>query len=625
MAVRNRLAGTLDPSKTEASPVGGAAVGSSPGPASIVQTESAAAAAASASNAATSEGNALGHKNAAATSASNAATSEANALASKNAAAASASNAATSEANAANNNGRHNTLAAALVASVGTGVTAITVGGKSTLADDGDGLVGVYANSAAVPSGAPPTSVFTLADGVRKAKYLEKVIRPAQFGIFPATTDIRQGMIDMAAELNWRGGATVRWPDHKDFTAFATRPATQQTIITLSNQTRLDWSMCGSRILVPCDFYLNVATLTTTQASLTATIDATAAAALAALVPAINPATPATNPFVMGPGIIIGTQIANISGTTVTLSIAAARSVFQAPSAWRMNANDAIVAYGMLLNGPSKDCKIDLEIVHTHPRHATTLDPYTGVTGFVVSQGSNGVECLHRQIGGASAINIGAPVGTITDAKRSRYLDLTSDCDYTFYGTLLSGGGDNARLNVTTRHGGRSCAIFGVSEVEFTVDSESGDGFDDLVITSQGNPNAGSLADTATANIRGKYRWRNSPDNVAPKGNLVYVASYGINGGNGIVSGVHVDVDVDGYRTPLDASQHHQDRHAKRPHRWAAPDEQRHLRRTDLLLRGDAYCRGSRRLGGFLDALHAQQRRAKGARHRSRVPEPDAR
>lgn len=241
-------------------------------PGLVAAEAKAAEAAASASTATTQAGIATTKAAQAATSESNSATNAATAttqagIATTKAgeAATSATNAAISESNAAATLASavkgYDTLTAALAASVPAGTGVLEVAGRATIDDGGKGKLAVYANSAAVPAGAPAASTFTLADATRKARYIKDWLNPADFGIYPgAGFSNEQGLIDMGADFVWSGGRKrIEFPDGKDIQFFATNPAAgTYPLLNVSGTKGGRINFNGCRLYSPANFGIGV-------------------------------------------------------------------------------------------------------------------------------------------------------------------------------------------------------------------------------------------------------------------------------------------------------------------------------------------------------------------------------
>jgi hypothetical protein len=395
----------------------------------------------------------------------------------------------------------------------------------------------VAENEGAVYSYDPATSspaAITTANG-RKYRNVERVLTPAMFGAYPSSSDIRQALLDMQAELLWRGGGRVEFPDCKDFTVFATAPAAGSTLLDLrgAGLKHLTIRGNGSRILTPSDFYPNPVALTTTAGSTTATVSSAAGIAVGY--------------FLVGPGLSAGvTTVSAIAGTTLTLNTPAIRTLTAAPSAWRTSLV-GVYAYGLLLS----DCRkfhIDLHFEHTHAQHTATLDPYTGLHGVTLAEKCVDGYVRVRQVGGSQSVAVNRP-RQWQEAERSREIEIHSETDYTFYGPFLEQNGDSCLVYAKSDHVGRTAGCYSVSDVDFHVDSRAGDVYDDFLITSNPDPLYTAAFASATTGIRAYYRWRANPANTVGKGTLVNLGFShldAVNLGNGILRNIRITIDVDG-------------------------------------------------------------------------------
>lgn len=91
------------------------------------------------------------------------------------------------------------------------GISGMEVTGRRVSADGGHGLLAVYPSAGSLPAGIPASSVFTLADTVRKARWIEKSLRLEHFDgrANDVTYDNKQAFIDMIKEWEWRGGGRI--------------------------------------------------------------------------------------------------------------------------------------------------------------------------------------------------------------------------------------------------------------------------------------------------------------------------------------------------------------------------------------------------------------------------------
>lgn len=88
-------------------------------------------------------------------------------------------------------------------------------------------------------------------------KNIDAILRPEHFGCkYDGTIDQQQGFINLAAEINWRGGAQVEFPFGKDFHVFDTNPAANSynPLMALSNLKGLRINFNGSRLLSGADW-----------------------------------------------------------------------------------------------------------------------------------------------------------------------------------------------------------------------------------------------------------------------------------------------------------------------------------------------------------------------------------
>jgi hypothetical protein len=92
--------------------------------------------------------------------------------------------------------------------------TVFSTEGKSTA---GDGGGGKWIVEAADPGS---TLKLDLNGSGKFARSLERVLRPEQFGVVAGSRNQEQGFIDLAAELRWRGGGRVAFPDYKEINVF---------------------------------------------------------------------------------------------------------------------------------------------------------------------------------------------------------------------------------------------------------------------------------------------------------------------------------------------------------------------------------------------------------------------
>jgi hypothetical protein len=154
-------------------------------------------------------------------------------------------------------NAAYNSLDAAL----GTNLTAGTfqVAGRHAPGDGGDGSVQVYPSAASLPAGIPASSVFNLVGG-RKARYVEKSIRPERMSSFlNYNQDMQQVFLEMRDELVWRGGGRVDFEDkeYKVYTVNPT-PGLKAPVLDLHDVKTVRINMNGGKINSPVNFGLGI-------------------------------------------------------------------------------------------------------------------------------------------------------------------------------------------------------------------------------------------------------------------------------------------------------------------------------------------------------------------------------
>lgn len=146
------------------------------------------------------------------------------------------------------------TATAAAATAFPAGTSSIWTGGRATVGDGGAAVYEVVPSVNAAERGVLDVTVGGLA---RKARLSRgAVLRPEQFGIFPGSADIRQGLADLASELNWRGGGVVEWRENQTYTVDGTLLAngSVNSLVQFDNtaggKKGLRWRMNGSRIQV---------------------------------------------------------------------------------------------------------------------------------------------------------------------------------------------------------------------------------------------------------------------------------------------------------------------------------------------------------------------------------------
>ena len=114
--------------------------------------------------------------------------------------------------------------------------------GRATAGDGGGGRWQVAASD-------PGSTLKLDLNGTKWGKSLERVLRPEQFGVVFGSSSQEQGFVDLAAELRWRGGGRVEFPDNKAVGVFGTTsPSSRRTLMDLSGSRGLRISFNGSRI-----------------------------------------------------------------------------------------------------------------------------------------------------------------------------------------------------------------------------------------------------------------------------------------------------------------------------------------------------------------------------------------
>lgn len=393
------------------------------------------------------------------------------------------------------------TDAALAGATVADGVNIVNVGGKATPGDGG------HAGRVFVDSNVNPAPTDVVTSNAKRFRLLERVLRPGHFGIYPTTTDVRQGLADLAAELTWRGGGRFEFDDCKTYTFCPTAPEQGAILVNLQDINGLTIGFNGSKLVTPADYSTNRRTLTTNAGSPTVTVN--------------DPSGIMVGDTFNGPNLIAVSVVTAISGATLTLGFAAARTGTAVPHYFRRSNNDAKYLWAFALARCKNFTLRNPWIEHTYADFKTTLDPHTGVQGLSIGEGCSDGQIVGtlRQVGGRKAISV-SRTDTWTQDKRSHHLRLACDTDYTFYGCFLERNGDFCEVEAVSHHAGRTAGCYGMSNAKFHVHSRAGDSYDDFLITSSASPLDSPTA-SATTGIEAYYRWRPDPVNHSPKGTLV--------------------------------------------------------------------------------------------------------
>jgi hypothetical protein len=314
------------------------------------------------------------------------------------------------------------------------------------------------------------------------------------FGAYKSVVvaDCMQAFADLQAELQWRGGGRVEFPDGQTFQYLSTQPATPTStlfynIMNLSNMKNLRWNMNGSEIICPINLLPN-------------------------------------GKYVSGSSTI--PQNIVIFG----LNLVNCRNVVIGDLKFRQT----FAGGGGAVN------------------NTTAMDPYSGFHGLTIGEGCIGIEMLNPLImtsGGAVGIEVNRSQGN-TAAKRSRELLLKCETDYVFYGGFLEQNGDDSELHVKTTRSGRSGGAYGCSNWKLWLESQSGDGYDDCLVTCDSHP-SDTPSDSATTNGEVWYKWRADPGNPNPKGTLFNIGFRHLvdspgNRRNCIINNIKVHLDFDG-------------------------------------------------------------------------------
>ena len=332
------------------------------------------------------------------------------------------------------------------------------------------------------------------------------VFRPEDYGGGPAVADNLAAFQAMATAMRTRGCGRIEFECNATYTFCVTPPAPGTIVFDLSGCSGFEVNFNGAKLVTPALYYDNVFSLSTNAGSTLALASSFVGAALGY--------------EVISSSVIATTTISNIVGSTITLSLPATRTgAFQA--AYRPGPNDGKYLYGIVLNDCTKWKINHPHFEHTNASFAQVLDPYAGLHALSIGDG-----CVDGEIGGSLRL-VGGSIGIEvvrsngwTEAKRSRNLRLSSDTNWSFYGTMLERNGDACEVKIKTDHVGRSGGCYGCNGNTFYVDSQGGDGFDDFLITSLSDP-ADTFVQSATSGIRAFYRWRPSPTAVAAKGTLI--------------------------------------------------------------------------------------------------------
>ncbi|WP_454618379.1 hypothetical protein [Bradyrhizobium cenepequi] len=124
---------------------------------------------------------------------------------------------------------------------------------SSRIRVEDEGAQATYAYDPATSSGA----TITIANG-RKYRNIEKVLTPKMFGaVGDGVAFDTQAMVDLAAEIQWRGGARVEFGDGKTYKVWSAVPASQTALMSFSGLKKLRMNFNGSKIAHSIDFSTN--------------------------------------------------------------------------------------------------------------------------------------------------------------------------------------------------------------------------------------------------------------------------------------------------------------------------------------------------------------------------------
>jgi hypothetical protein len=143
------------------------------------------------------------------------------------------------------------TLASA--ANLPAGSTGIMTLGKSAINDGGAARYEITDSVHANERGVLDVTVNGVA---KKARLMERVLRPEMFGVSAASADNRQGFLDMQKEIQYRGGGRVEFLENKVYNVYAgsdSLTGTTKTVMSLTGLKGFKWYQNGSKILAPRD------------------------------------------------------------------------------------------------------------------------------------------------------------------------------------------------------------------------------------------------------------------------------------------------------------------------------------------------------------------------------------